>query len=159
MRRRSRLPVLLGILTLVAGCSLSHLQFSQVSGFRFVSPGDSRVVHLPYTIRWTSPAPNDRFLVLFDRTPMGPGQTLLSLVPDSDPCREQSACPTASWLADKYMYLTDRPELLVTSLPDYRSSDHVRDKHVVTIIRIGGDKRIGESGLTEAFFVDRGGQQ
>jgi hypothetical protein len=156
-RRRPILTALLLALTFpLLGCDVSHLEFSHVVGFRLESPADSAGVRLPFVIRWTSPSPHDQFLVLFDRTPMRSGQSLLSLVPTSDPCRQQAGCPSAAWLANEYMYVTDRPELVVSSLPDYRSSSHVRDKHILTIIRLDAGKRLDEAGLTDVFFVDRG---
>ncbi len=170
MRRRLAAPAVACALGLVlASCNTSQFAFKVDKTITFVSPRARATTGLPTTVRWVDdkpPAnlvvdpndPNAEYYGIFvDRAPLKPGGTILSLVDEGDSCRLTPRCPDAAFLARLKAYFTATPKLTVEFLSDLRPSKRggTKDPHDVTIIRMRGDRRLGEAAFTRTFFVDR----
>jgi hypothetical protein len=143
---------------LVSGCAVDGLAFVRDDRLDILSPASSATVRLPFEVRWSAPEIDARYLVLFDRTPMRPQQTLRSLVPSDDQCRARPGCPDEQWLADHDLYLTSGTSIRVQDLPEERTTSRAKDRHEVTIVLIDSrGRRIGESVFIREFIVDRAG--
>lgn len=158
-RTRSRLavgPLLIGALALPS-CGVSGLSFVTDNRVRIVAPTENATVALPLRLTWSARDYGGSFVVLFDRSPMRPNQTLRSLVPEDDPCRTQVDCPDAQWLSERNVYVTDETRLVVENLPDLRGdNDRAKDRHDVTIVLLDEEgQRMGESAFTREFIVER----
>lgn len=141
---------------LLSGCAVSGLSFKQDYRVDILNPGENDEVTLPFEVDWTVEDFGGHFAVFFDRSPMGPGKSLLSLVPDDDPCRIEPTCPDAQWLAERDVYVTDRTELLVEVVADQRDSDRSKDRHEMTIVLLDPTgRRVGESAFIKEFVVER----
>ena len=140
----------------LTGCAIHGLSFIQDDRLTIVHPHENAEISLPMTLEWTTRDYEGYYAVFFDRAPMRPGQSLRSLVPEDDPCRAQPACPTAQWLADRHIYVTDRPSLQVDVLPNRRENRRSKNRHEVVIVLLDASgRRIGESAFTHEFIVDR----
>ena len=157
------------VLALVTGCDTSNYAFKIDESIEVVQPTSRAEVSLPVAVRWTDKkaaagmkvAPTDPsaayYAVFVDVAPMGPGRRLASLVEDSDECELAKGCPNATALADVGVYLTATPSLELEFIADRRPSsrDDTKDTHQVTIVRMQGDKRVGETAFRQTFFVRR----
>lgn len=140
----------------VSGCAVNGLSFVRDTRVRILTPEANETVHLPLEIRWSAEDVDGKFVVFFDRSPMRPGQTLLSLVSKNDPCRAERDCPDIEWLADRDIYVTERTTLRVDRLADRRDTSRARDRHDLTIVLLDNEgRRAGESAFTREFIVDR----
>lgn len=166
MRRVAALLVMTGLL---AGCDTSNYEFKADKSIKIVEPKARAQVGLPVTVRWTdskppaSPRVDPRdpqaqyFAVFVDRATLGPGKRLSSLIDDKVVCRPQDGCPTTQQLADLRVYLVPTPSLVLDFVRDLRASERgdSKDVHEVAVVRMRGDKRIGESAFLQTFFVRR----
>jgi len=164
-----RLAGLLLAPVLLAGCDTSNYAFKIDESIKIVQPKARAEVPLPVQVSWTdtrSPAhlrvdPRDSqaeyYAVFMDRSALGPGKRLSSLIDDRQQCEPAKGCPTAAQLADLRVYLVAAPSLLLEFVADLRASKRgdSKDVHEVTIVRMRGDKRIGESAFLQTFFVRR----
>lgn len=177
-RRRTwaRLRLSLGVVVLAcAGCSVSDISLAQDNGIVILSPTDSETVHQPFTVRWTGTPKAAEYAVFFDRSPMRAGGNLKSLVKRNDPlqsalnaangntvtpetCAQDPACPPASWLNARGVYVTNQLTLNVPSIPDLRShtSKGIKDRHQVMIVPLtSSGRRIGQAVAVKPFIVYR----
>ncbi|MEY2470555.1 MAG: hypothetical protein QOF21_3253 [Actinomycetota bacterium] len=166
-RRRATIALALGLV--LSSCNTSQFAFKVDKTISFVAPKARKTVDLPATVRWRDEeppanlrvAPNDPtaeyYGIFVDRAPLRPGATVLSLVDEGDSCRRTPGCPDAVFLARLKAYFTTRPELTLEFLADLRPSKRggTKDPHEVTIVRMRGDRRLGEAAFTRTFFVDR----
>lgn len=160
---------LLALLALVTACDTSNYAFKIDESIKLVQPRAREEVSLPVTLRWTDAkrplggkvAPRDPvaeyYAVFVDRAPMSPGKTLASLIKGPPPCRPSKGCPTSAQLSDLSVFLTAAPALSLEFLTDLRSTSrgNQKDPHEVTIVRMRGDKRVGEAAFLQNFFVRR----
>lgn len=144
-------------LTVLTGCDrLEGLSFVQDDRVHIVTPDANEGVEQPVSVRWTATDVDAIYALFFDRAPMRPGQELLSLVPEHDACRTEPVCPTAAWLAERNIYLTDRTSLTVAALPDLRNNNRSKDRHDLVIVLLDRTgKRIGESAFYREFLIER----
>lgn len=150
----------IGLVVAVAipACAVQGLSFVTDERLTILRPKQNATVSLPLELAWTVEDYDGLFAVFFDRSPMRPNQTLRSLVPSDEPCRSESECPDADWLADRDIYVTDSTRLVVKNLPDRRDNDQSKDRHDLTIVLLSEDgQRIGESVFTKEFVVERNG--
>ena len=164
-----RVASLLVLLSLVAACDTSNYAFKVDESIRIVQPQARTTVPLPVTIRWTDSKPpaNLRldpkdptaayYAVFVDESPLAPGRRLETLVPGDTPCEVSDGCPTETQLSDAGTYLTAETSLLLEFIADLRptSRGNTKDTHEVTIVRMRGDKRVGEAAFRQTFFVQR----
>jgi hypothetical protein len=142
---------------LASGCSVNGLSFVQDDRVEILSPGMNERVELPLAVKWTAEDYDGDYAVFLDRSPMKPGQSLLSLVSESDPCRAEPGCPDAQWLADHQVYVTNTTTTLhIEQLADRRESNRSEDRHEVVIVLLDASgRRVGESAFTNEFIIDR----
>ena len=156
MKRAALIGSAVAMVAVLPGCRASGLAFFEDKRVEIVAPAENATTSLPIDVRWTAKGYDGYFGVLFDRSPMAPNRPLLSLVPDDDPCRQQDVCPTPEWLAERFIYVTDRTQLRVDTLPDSRNNDRSKDRHQVTIVLLDQDgRRVGESAFVNEFIVER----
>ena len=141
---------------LASACSVSGLSFVTDTRLTIVEPTESAEVALPFTVSWTVEDFDGRFAVFFDRSPLRPGQRLIDLVPDSDPCRREAVCPDAEWLADRNIYETDDVRIVIDRLPDLRKNNRSKDDHDMSIVLLDkSGRRSGEAVFTRELTVER----
>ncbi|MBA3653692.1 MAG: hypothetical protein H0W70_05795 [Actinobacteria bacterium] len=167
MKRRAWL--LLGALALLPACSTRGYAFKVDESIDMTAPEARSSVSLPVTITWVDhepPAnlavdihdPDSRYYGVFlDRSPIGPGRTLRSVVAKTDSCRRTPNCPDIAYLHDRKIFLTSEPTLTLELLQDLRASKRAtkKDPHEATVVRMQGDRRVGEASFRLNFFVKR----
>lgn len=169
-----RLGVVAGALflgaSLLASCSTKGMAFRLDESITITDPDARSTVGLPTTVRWHDDEPpaqlrvdaNDPdaeyYGVFVDRAPLGPGRRIESLIGKGDSCRRTPGCPDAAFLARLKVFFTAEPELELEFLTDLRPSERggAKDPHEVTVVRMRGDRRVGEAAFRVNFFVDRG---
>lgn len=152
----TRATATVGVVACLSSCAVNGLSFVADDRLTIHTPAENESVGLPFTMAWSVDEFEGQVVLFFDRSPMRPGQDLSSLVPEGDPCRADPACPTADWLADRNIYVTDQDSLIIDSLPDRRDSNSERDRHDVTVVLLNDDgQRSGESAFTKEFIVER----
>ncbi len=153
----------------LGACNTSNFAFRVDKTISFVAPEPRATTELPTTLRWRDDeppanltvAPTDPsaeyYGVFVDRAPLKPGGTILSLVAEGDSCRLTPGCPDAAFLARLKAYFTATPKLTLEFLSDLRPSKRggTKDPHEVVIVRMKGDRRLGEAAFSRTFFVDR----
>jgi hypothetical protein len=143
-------------LLLVSGCSINGLSFVQDDRIEIMAPGANDRLGLPLEVEWTAANYDGDYAVFFDRSPMKPGQSLLSLVSENDACRAEPGCPDAQWLADHQVYVTNMTTLRVEQLADRRENNRSEDRHEVVIVLLDeSGRRVGESAFTNEFIIER----
>lgn len=143
-------------LVLSPSCAVNGLSFVADTRVAIVQPVENAEVSLPFTVEWTAEDIDDTYAVFFDRSPMRPNQSLLSLVPEGDPCRAERDCPTADWLAGRNIYVTSDTSIEIETLPDLRNNNRSKDRHEVAIVLLNADgRRVGELAVTREFIVER----
>lgn len=146
---------------LMAGCSLSNLQFIKDNRLHFISPAARQLVATPVTVRWSitgfrvekpasSPPSTDAgyFAIFVDRAPIQPGQNLLSLADRS--CRDTPGCFNAQYLADRNVYTTTTDSFTIPQVPSLNSYENVQVHEVTIVLMNTVGQRIGES----AWYLD-----
>jgi hypothetical protein len=143
--------------TLLAGCTLSDLQFHNDKRLQFLAPKARALVTTPLTIRWSmrdfqaggvtgSAADGQGAFVLFlDRAPMRAGKDLKWLARQDASCKRDPRCPDSKYLADRGIYVTTTPSVTLASIP--AEADGVgNEQHFVNVVLVDGTgRRIGES--------------
>ena len=170
MRRGVGLLAGVMVLALLAtGCDVSTYAFKVDESIDIVEPKARAEIDLPVSIRWTdSRAPGTRrvapqdptaeyYAVFVDRAALAPGRRLSSLVDRRERCQPRQGCPTAEQLADLRTYLDAGQSLVLDFITDRRASSRgdSKDVHEVTLVRMRGDRRIGETAFLQTFFVRR----
>ena len=155
--------------SLLAACNTSGFAFKIDKTISITAPEARQTVSLPATVRWRDDkapselrvAPDDPnaeyYGVFVDRAPLGPGRRIVSLVSTKDSCRRTPGCPDAEFLARLKVFLTATPEVTLDFLSDLRPTErgNTKDPHEVTIVRMRGDRRLGEAAFRVNFFVER----
>ena len=150
---------------LLSSCRASGLAFREDDRVDILEPRSREKVTLPVTLRWETKGLElgreggpTRFAVFVDRAPMHPGQGLRSL--GDDVCKRTPGCPDASYLRDRYIFLTKKNALELDALPDNRSSSNrtgSKDTHEVAIVLLDdADQRVGETAYRVEFTLERG---
>ena len=146
----------IAVSVLASACAMSGLSFVADTRVKILEPEENEEVPVPFTVEWTVEDYDGAFVVFFDRSPMRPGQDLLSLVPEGDACRAAPGCPDAAWLADRNIYVTDANRVVIERLPELRDNNRAQDRHDVTIVLLDSHgRRSGESSFTKEFIVKR----
>lgn len=158
--------------TALVACDTSNYAFKVDNSIEIVEPSARADVSVPVTIRWTderppadakvAPADADAeyYAIFLDQAPMGPGKDLESLLdrgPRGTRCIPRQPCPTTEQLATLGVHLAAETTMLLEFVADLRPSDRgdSKDKHEVIIVRMRGDRRVGESAFLQTFFVTR----
>jgi hypothetical protein len=121
----------------------------------------SRVL-LPVTVRWKADGirigkdltgPGPFFAVFVDRPPVAAGTGLRTLIDDD--CRHLRGCPDLAWFAERNVYVTNEPEVTITTLRDVSGARLGPDgAHRLTVVLIGEDGvRLDEAATSVEFQV------
>lgn len=159
----------LGAVTLLSACSTKGYAFRVDESIDMTAPKARSTVNLPVTITWVDEKPPanlkadikdptaEYYGVFLDRAPLGPGKDLRSVVPKNDSCRLTPNCPDITYLRERKIFLTATPKLTLEILEDLRASKRAtsKDPHEVTVVRMRGDRRVGEAAFRVNFFVRR----
>lgn len=162
-----RLYLLIVVLALTAGCDTSGFAFKVDKSITITAPKARSEVSRPLLVRWTDSqpparprvAPNDPkaeyYAVFLDRSAMPPRKRLSSLVKGIVKCSDIKGCPTKQQLEDLGVFLVARPSLSIPFVRDLRSTSRggTKDVHELTVVRMRGDQRSGESAYLQTFFV------
>lgn len=140
----------------LSSCAVHGLAFVQDDRVEIESPRDSATVGLPLTLRWRARGFDGKYAIFFDRSPMRPGRSVRSLVPEGDPCRATNSCASAAWLALRDIFVVDGTSLRVTSLGGRPSDPSETERHQVTIVLLNSSgERLGEAAFVREFIVER----
>lgn len=166
--RKRFLAAIISIAILCSGCAfgrLSSMQFRQDRRVRITSPKAHTTVPVPFVLRWTvkdfevtgptKAASRDAgyFAVFVDRAPVAPGRTLVDVARGDPHCTEARGCPDAKYLADHWVFTTERTSLTVDRLPEKNTTQRT-EAHELTIVFLDGSgRRIGESAWRLQFNV------
>ena len=128
--------VVLAVASLLAGCRTTGLVFGAYQ-MRVLSPRANSTATLPLTITWTAGRlyqPGDSYAVFVDATPIGVGRSVTDLVPLS--CLQVPSCSRAGYYQQANVWLTSRPSLTLTTLPETTDTGQSsgREYHTLTII-------------------------
>lgn len=159
---------LLVVTGLLGACDTSEYAFKVDKSIEIVQPKARTEVSLPVQVRWTDARPPssprvdlddaaaEYYAVFLDQSPMGPGKSLESLLDDRDPCRPGQQCPNAEQLSALRIFLVADPRVTLEFVADRRPSrGDGKDTHEVAIVRMRGNRRVGESAFLQTFFVRR----
>lgn len=142
---RSAVPALVAGLV-VAGCGGAPRALVADQHVRIVSPAPLDVVAAPFTVRWTSTNRSDRsFAVFVDLQPVPPGHQLRDLADEQ--CKKIRGCPDAGYLANRGVFVTERSEVEVPTLPVLRGTGARarHPAHIVTIVTLdSAGRRTGD---------------
>jgi hypothetical protein len=149
--------LLLVLPSLIATACTVHPRLTQDARVSIVEPASDGTVRLPLRVSWHARVPAGRFAVFFDQPPVGPGDSLMSLVPDRDfACRSQPGCPNDAWLNDRSIYVTEKTSLDIATLRDLRSNHRAKDRHEMTIVLLDANgHRLGDTAFDREFIVER----
>jgi hypothetical protein len=156
---RLRAAVLFGAAaTLLVACGTSDLAFSTDHRVKVVAPSDRAKVRLPVQIRWSTPgirrtANGPYFAVFADRAPVQPGQSLRAVADDT--CNRTPGCPDASYLRDRYVFVTKDTSVTIDALPKQTGQRQgARNSHEATIVLVDANgHRIGEAAYNVQFTL------
>lgn len=169
MSRYRGVALALTALALTAGCDTSNYAFKVDKTIKVVAPKARQQVGLPVVVRWTDTrapqglrvAPTDPkanyYAIFLDRVALGPGKRLTSLIKGQVECASIKGCPTVAQLAEVRVFLSAKPQVSLEFVADLRTTTrgNTKDVHEVTIVRMRGDHRIGETAFLQTFFVRR----
>lgn len=144
-RRRHTLSLCVGTVLLLGGCSVDGYAFRVDDSINITMPRARSMVELPTRVRWQdSGAPDDLrvdpsdpdasyYGVFVDRAPLRPGQEVTQMAG---------------------MFLTAEPQVTLDVL-SATTRPSSKDPHEVTIVRMRGNRRVGEAAFRVTFFVRR----
>ena len=149
----------------LSSCAISGLEFRQDNRISITTPASLSVVKVPFMLRWTVKdfnygpntiqGGNDYFAVFVDRQPMPPGAGLRVL--GDSTCQATPGCPNEAYLAENYVFLTAKPRLLITSLPELLPSTTRKgtkeDHEIVVVLMDSTNHRLGASSWYVDFFT------
>jgi hypothetical protein len=148
----------LPVVMLLTGCSqfaLSGLALSADRSISITSPSDRGRVTKPLGVSWTdrAPRPGGSYVVLIDRTPMPPGETVRWFARGDADCATTPTCPNALYLARRGITVTTATSATIAIVPALGRAQ-ARGYHELTVIRLDPDgRRDGETAATVQFKV------
>lgn len=159
--RLLRLPCLVMVAFVMAGCRLQGLQFREDHGFRVLRPSDRSRTTLPVVVRWTRPTDESRlrrFAVFVDRPPPRPGRGLEDLARQAGACIKGRPCPSQAYLHAEQIYVSEGTSVTITVLPRRIGAPFgLEDVHEATVVLLDGrSRRIGERVASVQFRIVRG---
>lgn len=143
--RRQQLGILLAVMAMSsAACQTNGMQWQRSDMLRVTSPSVREVVTLPVALRWEPDGALAQLIedqpgqilygIFVDRAPIGTGSDLGEVVNRN--CGRPDGCMDAESLADRGIYVTVAPELLLSDLDDLRrrGDPDALDIHQATIV-------------------------
>jgi hypothetical protein len=164
---RRRWVVTLLVALAATACDTSGYAFKVDKSITITAPKARAEVSRPLVVRWTDAKPPakprvapadptaDYYAVFLDREALAPHKRLSSLVKGIRACSDIPGCPTTQQLEDLGVYLVAARSLTIPFVRDLRSTSRggTKDVHELTIVRMRGDQRSGESAYLQTFFV------
>lgn len=142
------------MLVVLAGCSQFGVEGLGLRADRSLSitaPATRARVSTPLLVEWTdtAPRPGGSYLVLIDRSPMPPGETVRWFAKGDDDCAATPTCPDELYLARRGVAVAASTSVDITIVPPLTGSRE-GTFHELTIVRLDADGR--RDGETAAFI-------
>ncbi len=143
----------------VSGCAAEGAVFTRDDRVRIITPVNRSTVTLPVTVGWkVAPAAGiGSYLVVVDRSPQPPGETVAHFVGGLDECKgpQLESCLTDDYLAQRGIYRTTDPQLVLDVLParSTASKSGERRHHVVIAPLDSRGRRVGEATWAVQFWL------
>jgi hypothetical protein len=146
------------VFSTLAACGTGGLAFSGDERVKITAPSDRAKVQLPVEIKWKTPGlkrtdDGPYFAVFVDRAPVQPGQSLRAVADDT--CNRTPGCPDASYLKDRYVFVTKDTSVTLDAVPK-KSGQRVgaEDSHDAVVVLVDSKgRRIGEAAYTVQFAL------
>lgn len=141
---------------LLAGCSqfaVDGLALRVDHSISIVEPVDRSGVVAPLIVTWidSAPEPGGSYLVLINRDPMPPGETVRWFSKGDPDCEATSACPDEMYLARRGVTIVNTTSVEIEIVPPLKGA-RSNTYYEVTVVRLGPDgRRDGETSATTQF--------
>ena len=150
------------VTALLGACRTDNVALRADDRLTIQQPVEMSRVLLPVTVRWKAEGvrlstdltgPGPFFAVFVDRPPVAAGTGLRTLIDDE--CRDTKGCPDLAWFAERNVYVTNEPEVTISTLRDVSGSRLGPDgAHRLTVVLIGEDGvRVDEDAASVEFEV------
>lgn len=142
----------------LAGCSQFGVDGLGLRADRSLSidaPASRSQVSTPLHVEWTdtAPRPGGSYLVLIDRSPMPPGETVRWFAKGDADCATTPTCPDELYLARRGVTVSTGTSVDIAIVPPLTGSRE-GTFHELAIIRLDADgRRDGEAAATTQFKV------
>ncbi len=159
MPRRALSAVAAAVVVVVlAGCSqfaVDGLALRADRSLSITAPSSRSTVPTPLHVEWTdsAPRPGGSYLVLIDRAPMPPGETVRWYAKRDADCAATPTCPDGLYLARRGVTVSATTSVDIAIVPPLTGSKK-GTYHELTIVRLDAHgRRDGESGAATQFKV------
>jgi hypothetical protein len=146
------------VLVVLAGCSqfgVDGLGLRADRSLSITAPANRSRVTTPLHVEWTdtAPKPGGSYLVLIDRSPMPPGETVQWFAKGDADCATTPTCPDELYLARRGVTVATNTSVDIAIVPPLKGS-RKGTFHELTIVRLDADgRRDGETADTTQFKV------
>ena len=146
----------MALVGVLAGCSQFAVDGLALRADRSISittPESRAEVSAPLTVTWTdrTPKPGGSYLVLIDRAPMPPGETVDWFAKGDADCAATPSCPDELYLARRGITEAATTEVEIAIVPPLKNS-RSGTFHELTIVRLDAEgRRDGETSATTQF--------
>ncbi len=153
-----RVSLALLVSVALAGCSqfgVDGLGLRADRSLSIVVPAQRSRVTTPLRVEWTdtTPKPGGSYLVLIDRSPMPPGETVRWFAKGDADCATTPTCPDEMYLARRGVTVSMTTSVDISIVPALKGS-RKGTFHELTIVRLdAGGRRDGETAATTQFKV------
>jgi hypothetical protein len=150
------------VAAVLGGCRTDDLALRADDSLAIERPAPMSRVALPVTVRWKADGvrigkdltgPGPFFAVFVDRPPVAAGTGLRTLIDQE--CRDTRGCPDLAWLAERNVYVTNEPEVTISTLRDISGARLGPDgSHRLTVVLIDdAGVRVDERAASVEFEV------
>jgi hypothetical protein len=143
----------------LASCAGEGTAFTRDERVSIMTPVNRSTVTLPVTVGWKV-APSAgiaSYLLLVDRSPQPPGETVRHFVDDLDDCKgpQLDMCLGDEYLEQRGIYRTADPQLVLDVLPARSTTSKTGERrHEVVIAPLDAHgRRVGEATWTVQFWL------
>ena len=146
------------VLVVLAGCSqfgVEGLALRIDRSLSITAPANRSRVDTPLHVEWTDTAsrPGGSYLVLIDRSPMPPGETIRWFAKGDADCATTPTCPDELYLARRGVTVATSTSVDITIVPPLKGSREGAF-HELTIVRLDAEgRRDGEMAAVTQFKV------
>lgn len=143
----------------LASCAGEGAAFTKDDRVSIVTPVNRSTVTLPVTVGWkVAPAAGiQSYLVLVDRSPQPPGETVQHFVEDLDECEgpQLETCLAEDYLEQRGIYRTTDPQLVLDVLPARSTASKTGERrHQIVIAPLDAEgRRVGEATWAVQFWL------
>lgn len=150
------MAVAVAVLTGCGQFATDGLLLREDRSLAITTPADRAWVPLPLEVAWTDsePRPGGSYVVLIDRAPMPPGESVRWFAKGDADCAATPSCPDTMYLARRGITVTDDTSVSIAIVPPLTGS-RSGNFHVLTVVRLRADgRRDGEGAATTSFKLD-----